>query len=301
MEDVLIVGSGPAGDAAALYAARAGLRTLVLAGTEPGGQLGTTEEVENYPGVELVGGMELAERLRRGAEAAGAVFRWEAASALALAGEAKRAETAQNTYTARAVICAMGAAPRRLEVPGEEALRGRGVSYCATCDGAFFKGKTVVVAGGGNSAAGEALTLSRLCRQVYLLHRRDTLRAERQYLRRLEAAENVAFLWNARVEAILGESAVQGAAYTDLPTGERREVACDGVFVAIGRRPSTALLAGQVALDEWGYVLADETTRTEVPGVFAAGDLRAKPLRQIVTAASDGAVAAHMAERYLDR
>ncbi len=301
MEDVLIVGSGPAGDAAALYAARAGLRTLVLAGAEPGGQLGTTEEVENYPGVEPVGGMELAERLRQGAEAAGAVFRWEAASALALAGEVKRAETAQGAYTARAVICAMGAAPRRLEVPGEEALRGRGVSYCATCDGAFFKGKTVVVAGGGNSAAGEALTLSRLCRQVYLLHRRDTLRAERQYLRRLEAAENVAFLWNARVEAILGESAVQGVAYTDLPAGERREVACDGVFVAIGRRPSTALLAGQVALDEWGYVLADETTRTEVPGVFAAGDLRAKPLRQIVTAAADGAVAAHMAERYLDR
>ena len=293
--DVVIVGGGPAGDTAGMYAARAGLRTLVLAPS--GGQMGTAEEVENYPGVPAISGTELAERMRQSAERAGAEFRMEQVTALDL--REKTAETSLGRYRGRTLIYAAGAEPRKLGVPGEAALRGRGVSYCAACDGIFFRDKTVVVVGGGNSAAAEALTLSRLCRQVYLLHRRDALRAERRYGELLGAAENVAFLWNARVEAVLGDSAVQGIAYTDLAAGKRREIACDGVFVAVGRKPNTELLKDWLDLDEGGYVPADETTRTEMPGVFAAGDVRTKALRQIITAAADGAAAAHMAEAFL--
>ncbi|MDY3983943.1 thioredoxin-disulfide reductase [Dysosmobacter sp.] len=300
--DVLIVGGGPAGYGAALYAARAGLTALVLESTVPGGQIAQAETVENYPGIDTaVSGIALAERLRRGAERAGAKTVLTTVTALELTETLKTAETRAGTFTGRAVIYAAGAAARRLEVPGEEALRGRGVSYCAACDGAFFRGRDVAVVGGGNSAASEALTLSRLCRRVYLLHRRDRLRAEQSAVRALEQAKNVTFLWNTQPEAVLGKEAVTGLRYTDLTRGQSRELRCDGVFAAIGRVPSTALLAGQLTLDEGGYVAADETTRTGLPGVFAAGDVRAKPLRQAVTAAADGAVAAHFAQEYLRR
>ena len=300
--DVLIVGGGPAGYGAALYAARAGLTALVLESTVPGGQIAQAETVENYPGIDTaVSGIALAERLRRGAERAGAKTVLTTVTALERTETLKTAETRAGTFTGRAVIYAAGAAARRLEVPGEEALRGRGVSYCAACDGAFFRGRDVAVVGGGNSAASEALTLSRLCRRVYLLHRRDRLRAEQSAVRALEQAKNVTFLWNTQPEAVLGKEAVTGLRYTDLTRGQSRELRCDGVFAAIGRVPSTALLAGQLTLDEGGYVAADETTRTGLPGVFAAGDVRAKPLRQAVTAAADGAVAAHFAQEYLRR
>lgn len=299
--DVLIVGGGPAGYAAGLYAARAGLTALVLEGAAPGGQLGTTLEVDNYPGVpETVGGAELADRMRRGAERFGVETVFAQVTALRLRGPEKRAETADGVYLGRTLIYAAGAAPGLLGVPGESGLRGRGVSWCAACDGAFFRDRDVAVVGGGNSAAADALTLARLCRHVTVLHRRDRMRAEQSLVRALERAENVDFLWNARTEAILGETAVTGLRYTDLNSGESRELPCSGVFVAVGRRPTTELLAGQLELDAAGYVPADESTRTDIPGVFAAGDVRAKPMRQIVTAAADGAVAAHMAAAYLE-
>lgn len=298
--DVLIVGGGPAGYTAALYAARAGLSALVMESAVPGGQIALAETVENYPGMDTaVSGIALADRLRRGAERAGAKTVLTSVTALALTEAEKTAETQAGTFTGRTVIYAAGAAPRRLEVPGEERLRGRGVSYCAACDGAFFRGRDAAVVGGGNSAALEALTLSRLCRRVYLLHRRDTLRAEHTAVQALERAGNVTFLWNAKPEEVLGGHAVTSLRYTDLTCGRVRKLCCDGVFVAIGRAPRTALLAGQVELDERGYAAADETTRTALPGVFAAGDVRSKPLRQAVTAAADGAVAAHFAEAYL--
>ena len=299
--DVLIVGGGPAGYTAALYAARSGLTTLVLEVTAPGGQLAAAESVENYPGEpQAVKGWYLAERMRQGAERSGAATVLARVTALRLPGPKKLAETEAGTFAGRALIYAAGAFPRRLGIPGEERLLGRGVSFCAACDGAFFRGRDVAVVGGGNSAVSEALTLSRLCRQVTVVHRRDTLRAERQGVQALEQAGNVRFLWNAAVEAITGDKAVAGLQYRDLVSGRQALLPCAGVFVAIGRQPETTLLAGQLPLDPAGYVSADETTATAVPGVFAAGDVRSKRLRQVVTAAADGAVAAHMAAAYLE-
>ena len=299
--DVLIVGGGPAGYTAALYAARSGLTTLVLEGTAPGGQLAAAESVENYPGEpQAVKGWYLAERMRQGAERSGAATVLARVTALRLSGPKKLAETEAGTFAGRALIYAAGAFPRRLGIPGEERLLGRGISFCAACDGAFFRGRDVAVVGGGNSAVSEALTLSRLCRQVTVVHRRDTLRAERQGVQALEQAGNVRFLWNAAVEAITGDKAVAGLQYRDLVSGRQALLPCAGVFVAIGRQPETTLLAGQLPLDPAGYVSADETTATAVPGVFAAGDVRSKRLRQVVTAAADGAVAAHMAAAYLE-
>ena len=299
--DVLIVGGGPAGYTAALYAARSGLTTLVLEGTAPGGQLAAAESVENYPGEpQAVKGWYLAERMRQGAERSGAATVLARVTALRLPGPKKLAETEAGPFAGRALIYAAGAFPRRLGIPGEERLLGRGVSFCAACDGAFFRGRDVAVVGGGNSAVSEALTLSRLCRQVTVVHRRDTLRAERQGVQALEQAGNVRFLWNAAVEAITGDKAVAGLQYRDLVSGRQALLPCAGVFVAIGRQPETTLLAGQLPLDPAGYVSADETTATAVPGVFAAGDVRSKRLRQVVTAAADGAVAAHMAAAYLE-
>ena len=299
--DVLIVGGGPAGYTAALYAARSGLTTLVLEGTAPGGQLAAAESVENYPGEpQAVKGWYLAERMRQGAERSGAATVLARVTALRLPGPKKLAETEAGTFAGRALIYAAGAFPRRLGIPGEERLLGRGVSFCAACDGAFFRGRDVAVVGGGNSAVSEALTLSRLCRQVTVVHRRDTLRAERQGVQALEQAGNVRFLWNAAVEAITGDKAVAGLQYRDLVSGRQALLPCAGVFVAIGRQPETTLLAGQLPLDPAGYVSADETTATAVPGVFAAGDVRSKRLRQVITAAADGAVAAHMAAAYLE-
>ena len=299
--DVLVVGGGPAGYTAGLYAARAGRSVLVLEGAEPGGQLATAEIVENYPGLGAVGGGELAERMRRDAVRSGAAVRPEQVTALDLTGLKKRADTSGGHYQSRTVIYAAGASPRTLDVPGETALRGRGVSFCAVCDGMFFRNRVVAVVGGGNSAVAEAVTLARLCRRVVLVHRRGELRAEQSLLDALERAENVTFLWNAGVEAILGTDAVTGLRYRDLSSGESRSLDCDGVFVAIGRAPNTGLLRGQLTLDGSGYIPAGETTQTELEGVFAAGDVRAKGLRQIITAAADGAAAAHQAVRYLEQ
>lgn len=301
--DVVIIGGGPGGYAAALYCARAGLSTLVLEKLSAGGQMATTTQVDNYPGFdEGIDGFELAEKMQRGAERFGAETAYAEVTALDLAAQPKRITTSAGEVLGQTVVLATGASPRPLGIPDEDALRGRGVSYCATCDGMFFRGKTVVVAGGGNSAAEDALVLSKICKKVYLVHRRDTLRATKSYLAPLEKAQNLEFVWNKQIDRLIApEGQLTGVGMTDRVTGEVSTLDADGLFVAIGRIPDTKLIAGQVDLDEQGYIIADETTRTSVPGVFAVGDARTKPLRQIITAAADGATASKFVEEYLNQ
>ena len=297
--DVAVLGGGPGGYTAALYCARAGFSVTVIEKMAPGGQMATTGQVDNYPGFdEGVDGFELGERMQRGAERFGAETLFADVTGVELAGDPKRILTTDGELEARAVVLSTGASPRELGLPEERELRGRGVAYCATCDGMLYKDKTVVVAGGGNSAAADALHLAKLCKKVILVHRRDTLRASQVYLAPLRES-GVEFVWNSRITGILHGAQVTGVRVEDVKTGAEREIPCDGLFVAVGRVPDTALFADQVKLEEHGYVEADETTRTDLPGVFAVGDLRSKPLRQIVTAASDGAVAAHFIEEYL--
>lgn len=297
--DVIVIGGGPGGYTAALYAARANLSVAILEKLSPGGQMGTTDVIDNYPGFpQGVNGFELAMQMKEGAERFGAQTQLAEVTQVELAGQVKTVHTSGGDYQARTVVLATGAHPRELGLPGERELRGRGVSYCATCDGMFYRGKTVVVVGGGNTAVSDVLYLSRLCEKVYLVHRRDTLRASKVYLDPLQKAENVEFVWDSEVKQLLRDQAVTGVRVRNKKTGEERDIPCGGVFVAVGYLPNTELYRGQVELDEAGYVLADETTQTNLPGVFAVGDLRKKPLRQVVTAASDGAVAAHFIEEY---
>ena len=300
--DIIIIGGGPAGYTAALYGARAGRSVLLLDKLAPGGQMGTTDLIDNYPGFpQGVKGFQLAMDMKAGAERFGAQTKLEAVTALELAGDVKTVHTKKDGYEARAVILATGAQPRELGLPQERALRGRGVSYCATCDGMFYRGKDVAIIGGGNTAVADALYLSKLCGRVYLIHRRDKLRAPDSQRVLLEQAGNVEFLWNSRAEELLYAERLTGLKTVRVDTGESRTLDCAGVFVAVGQVPETSLLAGQVELDEAGYVVAGENCQTNLPVVFAAGDLRQKPLRQIITAAADGAVAAQMAEEFLQR
>lgn len=300
--DVIVIGGGPGGYTAALYAARANLSVAILEKLSPGGQMGTTDVIDNYPGFpQGVNGFELAMQMKEGAERFGAQTQLAEVTQVELAGQVKTVHTSGGDYQARTVVLATGAHPRELGLPGERELRGRGVSYCATCDGMFYRGKTVVVVGGGNTAVSDVLYLSRLCEKVYLVHRRDTLRASKVYLDPLQKAENVEFVWDSEVKQLLRDQTVTGVRVRNKKTGEERDIPCGGVFVAVGYLPNTELYRGQVELDGAGYVLADETTQTNLPGVFAVGDLRKKPLRQVVTAASDGAVAAHFIEEYLNQ
>lgn len=298
--DLVIVGGGPGGYTAALYGARAGLSTIVLEKLSPGGQMAMTTQIDNYPGVQPgADGYMLAERMRQEAEEFGAETELTEVVSLGLEENPKRIETTDGTYYGKTVVIATGAGPRELGLPGEWELTGRGVHYCAACDGMFYRGKTVVVVGGGNTAAADALLLSRVAKKVYVVHRRDTLRATKIYHKPLMDAENVTFLWNSEVTEILTEGGVSGVAVKNLQSGETNTIPCDGLFVSIGRKPVTELVKGQLALDEGGYIAADESTRTSIPGVFAVGDVRTKTVRQIVTAAADGAVAVHYAEEFL--
>lgn len=298
--DVVIIGGGPGGYTAALYAARANLTVLLLEKLTPGGQMGTTDVIDNYPGFpEGINGFELAMQMKQGAERFGVETKLSEVLSVDLKGAVKQIRTADGTYQAKTVVLASGAHPRELGLAEERELRGRGVSYCATCDGMFYRGKTVVVVGGGNTAAADVLYLSKLCKKVYLVHRRDTLRASKVYLDPLQKAENVEFVWDSEVQEILQDGKVQGVLVRNKKSGEKTELSCDGLFVAVGYLPNTGLFRSQVETDEAGYVLADEMTRTSLPGVYAVGDLRRKPLRQVVTAAADGAVAAHFIEEYL--
>lgn len=298
--DMVIVGGGPGGYSAALYAARAGLSAVVLEQLSAGGQMAQTEQVENYPGFpEGIDGFDLGERMRRGAERFGAKTVLARVSALNLQARPKTIETAEGVFYGKTVVYAAGAGPRELGVPGEKALHGRGVSYCAACDGMFYRGKTVAVVGGGNSAASDALLLSRIAAKVILIHRRDALRAENILYKPLQEAKNVEFRWNCAVTGLLGEERLTGVRIRDAVSGEETVLPCHGLFVCIGRKPATDLVKNQLVLDDSGYILADETTRTNISGVFAVGDVRAKALRQILTAAADGAVAVHYAQEYL--
>lgn len=298
--DMVIIGGGPGGYSAALYAARAGLDVVVLEKLSAGGQMALTHQVDNYPGfAEGIDGFTLGMQMQEGAERFGAKTEYAEVQSLDLLSQPKQIETSEGTFYGKTVVYAAGAGPRKLGLTEEGKLAGRGVHYCAACDGMFYKGKTVVVVGGGNSAAADALILSRIAEKVILVHRRDQLRAERIYHKALEEAPNLEFRWNSTVSRLLYGDKVAGAVLKDVNTGEESEVVCDGVFVSVGRTPNTALLAGQVELDAAGYVMAGESCRTNIPGVFAVGDVRTKALRQIVTAAADGAVAVHYAEEYL--
>ena len=298
-KDVVIVGAGPAGLTAALYCGRAGFNTLVLEKLSPGGQMATTNEIENYPGFPgVTDGFTLAMNMSAQAEQFGVQQDYAEVTALRVEDDMKLLETAIGTIRARSVILAPGAAPRLLGLPNENMLRGKGVSYCATCDGAFYRKKTVAVVGGGDTAAADAVFLSSICEKVYLIHRRDQLRASKSYTSKLDK-ENIEFVWDSVVEEILENGRVCGIRVRNVKTDETREIELQGLFVAVGNIPATDFLRGAVELDEAGYFTAGEDTKTNVPGVFAAGDCRRKPLRHIVTAAADGAVAAYPAEEYL--
>ena len=299
--DTVIIGAGPAGCSAALYASRAGLDTALIEKYSPGGQMALTGDIDNYPGFEEgVDGFTLGMKMHKSAERFGITTIYGEITDVDFSDKIKKLTTSSGEILAKTVIVASGAKSRELGVPDEKNLIGRGVHYCAHCDGNFYRNKTVVVVGGGNSAAADALYLSRLAEKVYLVHRRDTLRATKIYHEPLMKAENVEFLWNSTVEEFITELRVRGVKIKDTVTGEVKDVMCDGVFVSIGRDPITEFLKGKVELDRNGYVIADETTKTNIEGVFAAGDVRTKALRQVVTAVADGAVAVHFAEEYLN-
>ena len=298
--DMVIIGGGPGGYTAALYAVRAGLDTVLLEKFSAGGQMALTDQIDNYPGFENgIDGFTLAEKMKQGAERFGAQTRYAEVQKVDLSASPKVVETSEGTFYGRTVVFSTGANPRELGLPEEKELVGRGVAYCASCDGMFYRGKTVVVVGGGNTAAEDALLLSRLASKVILVHRRDTLRATKVYHEPLMQAENVEFRWNSVVTELLHGDKITGVRLKDVQTGEETVVECDGVFVSIGRKPATELVEGQLTLDRSGYVVADESTRTSIPGVFAVGDVRTKVLRQVVTAVADGATAVYYAEEYL--
>ena len=300
MYDMAVIGGGPGGYTAALYAARAGRKVIVLEKLSAGGQMALTSQIDNYPGFEDgIDGFELGEKMQRQAERFGAETELAEVTKVRLDREIKEIETSEGIFYAKTVVISTGANPRELGVPGEKALVGRGINYCAACDGMFYRGKTVVIVGGGNTAAADAMILSRIAKKVILVHRRDTLRATKIYHEPLKNAPNVEFRWNSTVSELLHEGRLSGVKIRDVNTGEESLVECDGVFVSIGRVPATGLVKDKIALDPSGYIIADESTRTSLPGMFAVGDVRTKALRQVVTAVADGAMAAHYAEEYL--
>lgn len=300
IHDVIIIGGGPAGYTAALYCVRAGLDTVLIEKLSAGGQMALTTQIDNYPGFEEgIDGFTLGEKMQAGAERFGAVTELAEVYSVELKESVKTVETSEGTFYGRTVILATGASPKELGVAGEASLVGRGVGYCAACDGMFYKGKTVAIVGGGNTAAADALVLSRICEKVILIHRRDTLRATKIYHDTLFKTENIEFCWNSTVTELISDGKLTGIKVQDVNTGEEKILDVAGVFVSIGQKPESELVQGQVELDASGYVIADETTKTNIPGVFAVGDVRTKPMRQVVTAVADGAVASHFVEEYL--
>lgn len=298
--DMIIIGGGPAGYSAALYAARAGLDTVVLEKISAGGQMAQTTQIDNYPGFDQgIDGFELGEKMQAGAERFGAKTELAEVYSANLSGEIKQVQSSEGTFLGRTVVIATGAGHKHLGLPKEDRFTGKGVAYCAYCDGMFYKGKTVAIVGGGNSAVADALSLSRICEKVILIHRRDRLRATKVYDEALKNAGNIEFRWNSVVEELHGESRLSQIALKDVKSGEISLLKVDGLFISVGRTPVSGLFREQLELDGAGYIVADESTRTNLPGVFAVGDVRTKVLRQVVTAAADGAVAAHYAEEYL--
>ena len=298
--DIAIIGGGPAGLTAGLYAARAGRSAVLIEEMLPGGQITKTNNVENYPGFEdVIEGAALAAKMEQQAQKAGLKIRYATVNGLSLEGELKRIDCGKKTFFARAVILAMGAEPRKLGLAREDTLIGAGVSYCATCDGAFFRGQQVAVVGGGDTALSDALYLANVAQKVYVVHRRDTLRATQALQDATKETENVEFILDCVPEALMGSDRVEGLAVKSNKTGEVCQLPVGGVFVAVGITPRSALVQGSVACDGNGYIKTDPYMRTNLPGVYAAGDVRLTPLRQLVTAAADGAVAATAAAEYL--
>lgn len=300
MYDIIIIGAGPAGLSAAIYGQRAGKKTLVLDAKGFGGQILNTPEVENYPGVGKVSGFDLASNFYEQAVRQNAEILCEKAVSIETEGEQKIVRTETGTYEAKAVILATGAKNRPLGIPTEEKFVGVGLSYCATCDGAFFRGKDVAVIGGGNTALEEGEVLSGLCNRVYLVHRRDTVKGEAVIVKRLQEKEHVEFVLDSVAEEILGENQVSGLKIRNVKTGETRVLDVQGIFVAIGQMPDNEHFVNVVTLDRSGYIQAGEDCLTETPGVFAAGDCRVKKIRQLTTAAADGAAAALAASDYIN-
>lgn len=298
--DVIILGSGPAGLSAAIYAQRARLSTLVIEGKPlSGGQILDTYEVDNYPGLPGLSGFEMGQKFRTHADQLGAAFETATVETVRLNGNIREVVTDKGIFEGKSVILATGAKHRKLNVPGEEALTGMGVSYCATCDGAFFKGRTVAVAGGGDVALEDALFLARGCEKVYLIHRRDELRGAKVLQEKVFQTENIEVIWNSTVTAINGTDMVESITLHNKIEGTDRELEVQGIFIAVGIEPNSGAVNDIVAQDAQGYIVAGEDTRTSVDGIFAAGDVRTKQLRQVITAASDGANAITSVENYL--
>lgn len=298
--DMIIIGGGPAGYTAALYASRAGLDTLLIEKMSAGGQMALTDIIDNYPGFdEGIDGFTLGMKMQAGAERFGSKTEYSEVTGVDFSTDVKKIITSNGDFFAYTVVIATGADPRELGIDGEKDLVGRGVHYCAHCDGRFYKGKTVIVVGGGNTAASDALYLSNLAEKVYVVHRRDALRATKIYHEPLMRANNVEFVWNTVVSDYIVDGKVVGAKLKNVNSGEERDILCDGIFVSIGRKPITEIFSDYITLDPSGYIVADESTKTNIDGVFVAGDVRTKTLRQVVTAVADGAVAVHYAEEYL--
>ncbi len=298
--DVVIIGGGPAGFTAALYSARAMLETVLFEKMFLGGQMATAGMMENYPGFdEPVGGADLAEKMEKQARKFGAEIINDEVTGLELKGRIKVIKTPGGLVRSKSVILATGAVPRELGLKNEKEFKGAGVSYCATCDGAFFRNKVVAVAGGGDTAVKDAIYLSRICERVFIIHRRNELRASKYLQKVLAGTRNAEIIWDSVVEELTGSFGVEGIRIKNVKTGEITGMAVAGIFIAVGNLPDTGLIKGQVKLDENGYIITDEDMQTGIPGVFAAGDVRRKTLRQVITAAADGATAAYMAESYV--
>lgn len=300
MYDTIVIGGGPAGYTAALYAARAGLQTLVIERMSVGGQMTLTSDIDNYPGFENgVDGFELGQKMQKGAVRFGAETVYAEVTGVDFSEKIKKVFTSDTVYSAKTIVVATGADPRKLGIEKEDHFTGRGVHYCAHCDGSFYRNKTVVVVGGGNTAASDILHLSRLAEKVYVVHRRDKLKADNVYQKALKNARNVEYIMNSTISELIGENKLQAVTVKNNIDDQYRNIDCDAVFVSIGRKPATALFENILQTDENGYIVADESTRTNIEGVYAVGDVRTKVMRQVVTAVGDGAVAVHYAEEYI--
>ena len=298
--DMIIIGGGPGGYTAALYASRAGFDTLVIERMAAGGQMTLTGDIDNYPGFDDgIDGFTLGMKMQQGAERFGAKTRYAEVIEVDFSEKIKRVKTSKEEFLAKTVVVSTGANPRELGIDDEQRLVGRGVHYCAHCDGRFYKDKTVIVVGGGNSAAADASYLSRLAKKVYMVHRRDTLKATKIYHEPLFSAQNIEFIWNSVVGEFITDERIIGVKIKDTVSGNISKIDCDGVFISIGRKPATDFLKDRIEIDKNGYIVADESTKTNIDGVYVVGDVRTKALRQVVTAVADGAVAVHYAEEYL--
>ncbi|MBQ1434996.1 MAG: thioredoxin-disulfide reductase [Clostridia bacterium] len=300
MYDIIIIGGGPAGLSCAIYARRAGLSCIVIERGFIGGQMTTTYSIENYPGIKQISGFDLAEAMRESAESLGCEFTEADVTEIRDLGEVKEVYMGEDKLSSKVIVLAMGAYRRKLGVNGEDRFTGSGVSYCATCDGNFFKDKNVTVVGGGNTALEDALYLSGFANKVTLMHRRDEFRGARHLSKLVLANDKIDVMYDTVLTDISGKFNVSAVTAQNVKTKEKTELPMDGVFIAVGTVPETGVVKGLVTLDEAGYILTDETLKTNIPGIFAAGDIRKKELRQVVTAAADGAIAAHMAGRYIN-